>query len=159
MTPANDPQLARVKLHPAVIVVGCFGVSVLARDTLRMNLAPGMLLTFRNIGTVFEIVGIAVLAFSYWAMARARTTINPSEHSSAVVTSWTYAYSRNPIYLGWFLFIAGMGVRSASVLVLLIAVIMILLLYWAVVVQEEEYLANKFGEEYLSYKRRVRRWL
>lgn len=82
---------------------------------------------------------------------------NPSEHSSKVVTSGIYAYSRNPIYLGWFLFIAGIGFRNASLLVLA-ALIMILLLYWAVVLREEEYLEHKFGEEYLSYKKSVRRW-
>jgi protein-S-isoprenylcysteine O-methyltransferase Ste14 len=96
---------------------------------------------------------------SYGSMAAARTTIDPSEHSSKVVTSGLYAYSRNPIYLGWFLLIAGIGFRNASGLVLAIAVTMVLLLYWAVIVEEEAYLEKKFGEEYIRYKKRVRRWL
>jgi len=48
---------------------------------------------------------------------------------------------------------------SASVLALLVAATMLLLLYWAVIAEEEAYLESKFGEEYLSYKKRVRRWL
>lgn len=55
--------------------------------------------------------------------------------------------------------VVGIGTRNASVFVLAIAVTMILLLYWAVIVKEEEYLERKFGEEYLRYKKSVRRWL
>lgn len=39
------------------------------------------------------------------------------------------------------------------------ALTMILLLYWAVILEEEKYLENRFGEEYLRYKKSVRRWL
>jgi protein-S-isoprenylcysteine O-methyltransferase Ste14 len=104
-------------------------------------------------------MGVAVLLMSYGSLAAARTTIDPSEHSSKFVTSGLYAYSRNPIYLGWFLLIAGIGFRNASVLVLVIAVTMVLLLNWAVVVEEEAYLEKRFGEEYLRYRKNVRRWL
>jgi protein-S-isoprenylcysteine O-methyltransferase Ste14 len=114
---------------------------------------------FRYLGIAFEIAGFAVLAMSYGSMAKAGTTINPSEHSSKVVTSGLYAYSRNPIYLGWFLLLAGIGFRNASWLVLVTAVTMVLLLYGAVILQEEAYLEKRFGEEYLQYKKRVRRWL
>ena len=149
MTSASDPQLAQVKLHPAVIVIGCFAVSVFAKDLWHLNLAPAILTALRYIGIAFEIIGVAVLLMSYGSMAAAKTTINPSEHSSKVVTSGLYAYSRNPIYLGWFLFIAGMGFRNANLIVLIIAVAMIFLLYWAVILEEEKYLEQKFGEEYL----------
>jgi protein-S-isoprenylcysteine O-methyltransferase Ste14 len=92
-------------------------------------------------------------------MARAKTTLDPRVHSSRIVTSGIYAYSRNPIYLGCFVLIVGRGLIYASVLVLLLAVTMLLVLYWAVIVEEEKYLERRFGEEYMSYKRSVRRWL
>ena len=159
MASSKDPQLAQVNLHPAVIVIGCLLVSVLARQTWHLNLAPGILAVFRYLGIAFRIAGVAVLLMSYGSMAAARTTIDPSEHSSKVVTSGLYAYSRNPIYLGWFLLIAGIGFRNASLLVLVIAVTMVLLLYRAVIVEEEAYLEKRFGDEYLRYKKSVRRWL
>jgi protein-S-isoprenylcysteine O-methyltransferase Ste14 len=159
VTSASNPQLARVRLHPAVIVIGCFLGSVLARHTCLLNLPPEILLALRYIGIAFQIVGFVALVLSYSSMARAKTTIDPSEHSSKVVTSGMYAYSRNPIYLGWFFFISGMGFRNASLSVLAIAVAMILLLFWAVILKEETYLESKFGDEYLSYKNSVRRWL
>ena len=159
MASSKDPQLAQVRLHPAVIVIGCLLVSLLARQTWHLNLAPGILAAFRYLGIAFRIAGVAVLLMSYGSMAAARTTIDPSAHSSKVVTSGLYAYSRNPIYLGWFLLIAGIGFRNASLLVLVIAVTMVLLLYRAVIVEEEAYLEKRFGDEYLRYKKSVRRWL
>ncbi len=159
MTSVNDSTLAQVKLHPAVIVIGCFAASVFAKNIWQLNLVPEVLLVSRYIGLAFEFVGFAALALSYGSMAWAKTTIDPSEHSSTLVTSGLYAYSRNPIYLGWFLFIAGIGFRNASLLVLVLAVTMVVLLYWAVILEEERYLEGKFGEEYLRYKRSVRRWL
>ena len=159
MASSKDPQLAQVKLHPAVIIIGCLLVSGLARQTWHLNLAAGILAVFRYLGIALRIAGVAVLLMSYGSMAAARTTIDPSEHSSKVVTSGLYAYSRNPIYLGWFLLIAGIGFRNASLLVLVIAVTMVLLLYLAVIVEEEAYLEKRFGDEYLRYKKSVRRWL
>ena len=87
MASSKDPHLAQVKLHPAVIVVGCLLVSLFAKHTSHLNLAPGMLAVFRYLGIAFEIAGFAVLVMSYGSMAKAGTTINPSEHSSKVVTS------------------------------------------------------------------------
>jgi len=163
MTSANEPELARVKIHPAVIVIGCFmvavGVRVFGRGFLILSLAPEVFEVCRYIGIALEIVGVSVLLISYGAMARAKTTIDPSQQTTTVVTSGLYAYSRNPIYLGWFLVIAGMGIRNASWLLLVIAFAMLLLLYWAVILAEEAYLERKFKEEYLIYKQRVRRWL
>lgn len=159
MTSTNEQELAQVKIHPAVIVVGCFMIGLISRDTWTLTVDPETLLVLQYTGLTLEIVGVLTLVLSYSAMARSRTTINPSEHSSMVVTSGIYAWSRNPIYVGWFVFIAGMGLRNASLFVLVLAVVMILLLYWAVVLEEEKYLESRFGEEYLRYKRSVRRWL
>lgn len=159
MSSAKDPQLARVKLHPAVIVFGCLLLSALARNTWHLSLDAESLSVLRYVGVALVVIGVATLVLAYSSMARAKTTIDPNVHTSKIVTSGIYAYSRNPIYLGWFVLIAGRALMSASVLALLVAATMLLLLYWAVIVEEEAYLESKFGEEYLSYKKRVRRWL
>jgi len=86
MASSKDPQLAQVKLHPAVIIIGCLLVSGLARQTWHLNQAPGILAVFRYLGIAFRIAGVAVLLMSYGSMVAARTTIDPSEHSSKVVT-------------------------------------------------------------------------
>ena len=70
-----------------------------------------------------------------------------------------YRLSRNPIYLGWFLFVLGQGVKNVSLFQIVVSFLMIGLLHWAVVLREEKYLEDMFGSEYLQYRARVRRWL
>ena len=105
------------------------------------------------------VLGILTLIFSYGAMARARTTINPRRPTARIVTNGIYRISRNPIYLGWFVFLLGRGLASLSLFQMSMAPLMIGLLHWAVVLREEEYLENTFGDEYMRYKQSVRRWL
>lgn len=69
------------------------------------------------------------------------------------------ALQRKAIYLGWSLFIAGIGFRHANWFVLALAVAILLLLYWAVILEEEKYLEHKFGEECEHYRKRVRSWV
>ena len=83
---ARNPQLAQIKAHPAVIVFGCLFVSILARQKWLLNLAPEIVVALRYIGVSLEVLGLAVLILSDRAMAKAKTTILPDEHSSTVVT-------------------------------------------------------------------------
>jgi protein-S-isoprenylcysteine O-methyltransferase Ste14 len=52
----------------------------------------------------------------------------------------------------------GLSLVFNAVWPLLTLVPSLLLLHWGVVLREERYLEGKFGEAYLAYKRRVRRW-
>ena len=73
----------------------------------------------------------------------------------ALATGGPYAYTRNPLYLGSALIMAGLvvaagnGVLAAACLVLFSAV------YWAVIRREEEYLRREFGDEYERYAQNV----
>jgi protein-S-isoprenylcysteine O-methyltransferase Ste14 len=63
------------------------------------------------------------------------------------------------MYIGFFLWTVGIAFLVNSVWMLLAAPIGIVLTQVFVITKEEKYLERKFGEEYFSYKRRVRRWL
>ena len=63
------------------------------------------------------------------------------------------------MYLGFGLWTLGIALLMNSVWMLLAVPIGLILTDRFVVTREERYLERKFGEEYLSYKRRVRRWI
>ncbi|TMN79719.1 MULTISPECIES: isoprenylcysteine carboxylmethyltransferase family protein [unclassified Pseudoalteromonas] len=91
----------------------------------------------------------------------AKTTVNPSkpEQASKLVTSGIYRISRNPMYLGFAFILAGWGVWLSSVWAMLGVVGFIGYLTLFQILPEERALTKLFGEEFTTYKARVRRWL
>lgn len=159
MSSAPGPKLANIKLHPFVIVMGAMAIASGGWQVWTLRLSPEPAALLRNCGMAVFVAGVLILVFAYGTMARARATVNPRRQTRAIVVRGIYRLSRNPIYLGWFLVLLGGGIMNASPFQVLIACVMVLLLHWAVVLREEEYLERTFGDEYLRYKRSVRRWL
>jgi len=77
----------------------------------------------------------------------------------ALVTGGPYRFSRNPIYLGFVLILAGFPLFSGTVWGAILVPVLILNLNNLVIQHEEAYLEKKFGEAYAGYRSRVRRWL
>lgn len=107
--------------------------------------APGLLLDFAG-----------VLAF-----LRARTTVNPMRPHKAreLVTGGLYAWTRNPMYLGWIPILAGWAVYLEHPLTLLAVPLFVAYLTRFQIIPEERALAAAFGDAYREYARRVRRWV
>jgi protein-S-isoprenylcysteine O-methyltransferase Ste14 len=96
----------------------------------------------------------AVLAFR-----RARTHPEPWKPTKALVTVGPYRYSRNPMYLGFTLCYAGLAIWQNSVWPLIALPAVLMVVQVGVIQREERYLAGLFGDAYLAYRARVRRWL
>ena len=75
-----------------------------------------------------------------------------------VVDSGIYAYTRNPMYLGHLIFMAGLAVTFSSIPAVLLLVFHV---FWfhRRVLEDEVHLKTVFGEAYLSYLQRVKRWV
>ena len=78
-------------------------------------------------------------------------------YADHLVQGGTFAHCRNPLYVGNFAILLGVGVASNSVLFLAIAVPFFAFAYWAIIAAEENYLRYKFGQEYDDYCARVHR--
>jgi protein-S-isoprenylcysteine O-methyltransferase Ste14 len=111
-------------------------------------------LSFLAIGIVLCIAG--VLSFKL-----AKTTVNPSkpEQASKLITSGIYRLSRNPMYVGLAFILVGWGIWLSSLWALLCVAGFIAYLTFFQIMPEERALTKLFGEEYIAYKAKVRRWL
>ena len=90
---------------------------------------------------------------------RAGTTPNPTKPTTALAFGGPYRFTRNPMYLGLLLLVVGLALVMNSVWLVIMSVPVLLLLRQAVILKEERYLEGKFGDDYLAYKKRVRRWI
>ncbi len=143
---------------PPVVLTLAFGVAMwaLARFT------PSFNFDFRGwIALALVATGLFVIAQGIAEFNRASTTVNPTqpESSSTVVTSGIYRWSRNPMYAGFLLILAGWAVQLASLAAVLLLPAFVLYMNRYQIQPEERVLTGKFGAEYLAYQQRVRRWL
>ena len=91
---------------------------------------------------------------------KARTTVNPLKpHASTLVTRGVYAMSRNPMYLGGLIMLFGWAVFLQSGLAFLFLPVYVLYINRFQIQPEERVLASLFGETYVAYQARARRWL
>ncbi len=88
-----------------------------------------------------------------------RTAIKPFKESSALVTQGPYRFTRNPMYLSMLISLTGAAVVLGSVTCLLV----LPLFAWQIATRfirvEEAMLTERFGEPYIAYQKRVRRWV
>lgn len=105
---------------------------------------------------------VAATAFAIPAlvvMHRFQTPAEPWKPTVRIVRAGPFRFTRNPIYVGLVLVLAGLAALTASGWLALFVPVLFLLLDRGVVRGEERYLTGKFGEEYVAYTRDVRRWI
>lgn len=103
--------------------------------------------------------GLALAAAGIRNFSRAGTPVPTNEPTRALVTSGIHAWTRNPIYVGLFAVYVGIAIAVRSPWILIFAVPLAIAIRYGVVAREEAYLEQRFGDAYLAYKARVRRWL
>jgi len=80
-------------------------------------------------------------------------------YAEKLVQGGIFAHCRNPLYLGNYIILVGVGLASNSRLFLGLALPFFAFAYWAIIAAEENYLRNKFGSEFDEYCARVARLL
>ncbi|MEM8982467.1 MAG: isoprenylcysteine carboxylmethyltransferase family protein [Pseudomonadota bacterium] len=112
-------------------------------------------------GGLLIITGVAIDVAAIVAFRRARTTINPlrPEASSALVTDGPFQRSRNPMYVGLMVIVAGSAVAVGSFLGPVIVVVVALYLTRFQIQPEERVMRELFGEPFAQYCEQVPRWL
>ena len=157
------PNLARRALAvyenlplPAGSAVGVVAILVLER--LRPAALPGPPVLRRAAGAAALAAGGAL---NIWALAERRRRTRGEfqlEEPEAIVTTGPYAFSRHPMYLGWWLIHLGVGLLRGSAWVAATLPVAVVLEHVGGSMVEERELAHRFGEEYAQYTDRVPRY-
>jgi protein-S-isoprenylcysteine O-methyltransferase Ste14 len=119
---------------------------------------PWMIFQSQWIGYVFglPLLGIGI-GLSAWAVLEAGTT--NVESPNRLITSGPYSFSRNPMYIGWGLIYLGVALIVNSIWIIALFPLIITATHFMDVLKEEQLLREQFGDEYLDYLSRVRRYL
>jgi protein-S-isoprenylcysteine O-methyltransferase Ste14 len=155
----NEPEAD----HPAVIALppvlfaGTLAAGLLLNRIVKLPFVPRPL--SRLAGAKWLVTGVLALGYGFRTMKEAGTNIDPYEPALVVVEDGPFAYSRNPIYVGMTLVYAGVATLRRAPVALALLPPLLVLVQRGVIEPEECYLEKKFGEQYLAYKSRVRRWI
>ncbi len=104
-------------------------------------------------------IGVAVFRAGVRSFSRAETPLPTNQPVRVLVTAGIYSWTRNPIYLAFFLVYGGLGILVRSPSILILALPLAITIRYGVVAREEAYLEQRFGDTYREYKAHVRRWL
>jgi protein-S-isoprenylcysteine O-methyltransferase Ste14 len=106
-------------------------------------------------------LGLVVDFSALWQFMQAKTTVNPirPNNASALVTAGIYQYTRNPMYVGNFIFLTAYLIWLASPYNVICLALYVLYMNKFQIQPEERTLKIMFGEEYVGFCSRVRRWV
>jgi protein-S-isoprenylcysteine O-methyltransferase Ste14 len=110
-------------------------------------------------GLVLLAAGVMVNLIADSAFQKAHTTVRPFEESTELVATGVFQFSRNPMYLGFVLILAGIAILLRTVSPFVVILAFVILIDTAYIRVEERMLAEKFGAAWETYKSKTRRWL
>lgn len=155
----SDAEIPGVIARPPFLFLGALLLGLALDHLLPLPLTTPRFIDVRwIIGGSLILVGVAVFAASVRNFFHAKTPVQGTKPTKALVTSGIHGRSRNPIYLGMFLLYAGVGIVADSGWVLVLGLPLAITIHYGVVSREELYLERRFGEAYRDYRARVRRW-
>ena len=78
--------------------------------------------------------------------------------TTALIEEGVFSKSRNPMYIGMFLFLLGLAVCFMNLAAIVFSLLFIVIVRISFITMEEKKLEQEIGQPYLEYKARVKRW-
>jgi protein-S-isoprenylcysteine O-methyltransferase Ste14 len=155
---ANDERdNPGIRVPPPLIYLGPLVAGLLLNRRLQvLFLSRGVA---RVLGWPLVGGGMALAVWFARTIHGADTTLRTDKPVSSLVQEGPFRYTRNPGYLSLAMIYAGIAVLRNALWAILLLPLVLFVIQREVIGREERYLERTFGEEYLDYKKRVRRWV
>lgn len=109
------------------------------------------------ISIIFWVFGFMLLLLGRFGLGNSFRLGTPKEGTSLIVGG-LYRFSRNPMYLGVYATVLASALYTLNPVIILLAAFVVAI-HHKIVLAEEEYMQKVFGQEYLDYCHRVRRYI
>lgn len=121
--------------------------------------SAGLIAAVRVLGILVVAAGVALMVWPQMIFRKHQTTTVPIETTTTFVTWGPYRLSRNPMYLGLFLFFTGLSVIFVLVWSIISLLVVVYYVNSKVIPIEERQLQRNFSVAYEKYCKKVRRWV
>jgi len=154
---ADDQDNPGIRVPPPLIYLLALLLGLLLNSRLHVSFLSRW--ATRVLGWPLVGGGMALTTWFARTMSAADTTLRTDKPVSSLVQDGPFRYSRNPGYLSLTMIYAGIAILRNALWAILLLPLVLYVIQREVIEREERYLERTFGEEYLAYKRRVRRWV
>lgn len=121
---------------------------------------PGLThISFSYLSIAFFVIGILLIFWSIYFFKTNKTSVMPFETPKRFIREGPFKYTRNPIYLGMLLLLAGIYLFLGNPLNAVLIALFVHVMNRVIILKEEKVLEREFGREYLEYKGSVGRWI
>ena len=155
----NSKKTAGVIFPPPFIYLISIIAGIIVNLAWRIKIFPYSGIPRIILGIAVILIAISIFINAFKALEKAKTPIQPYKPTLKIVKQGPYSFSRNPVYLSFSLAQIGFALLLNNLWVLIALIPAILAIHYGVILREEKYLENKFGKEYISYKKSVSRWI
>lgn len=152
-----DSDHAPVRVPAPFIYAGFIAAALLLHMLLPLP-APLPRIT-RGLGLAAVVGGLVLGVLAVMRMRSAHTSVSPHRPTTSLVTDGPFRFTRNPIYVGFFLIFLGFTFLAGTLWGIVLAPLAPITVNYLVIGAEESYLDGKFADHYAEYKSRVRKWL
>jgi len=149
--------LRKILLPPvmlALCLISLVGVNYFNIAGIILFSAP---VTYAGYGVI--LLGIFLPIWGAHLFRQHETNILPYKDPDHIVTSGPFGFSRNPMYLGMLLVLFGVALMYGTALGFIFPLAYFCVANWWYIPYEESRMTEAFGEKFIAYQAKVRRWL
>ncbi len=155
-SPSLGTSASTMKIHPPLLAAGLLLGTLILHFILPENRTVAW---HHVIGLLLVAAGVGICVFAAAIFQARDTTKNPYGEPTEFVVQRPYTFTRNPMYLGLATILAGFAIFFGSIVMLVAPVAFVFVIDRNIIPREEETMERLYGQQYLDYKNRVRRWI
>jgi protein-S-isoprenylcysteine O-methyltransferase Ste14 len=153
----DNRETLRIRAQPPIIFFGAIIIGILLNHWIPAKWSPKLVQLFAGIPLTLFSMFLASITFREFITHG--VSVDHKKPTRMIIATGPFRFTRNPLYVSGILLVVGVGVLLNNLWIIGLLVPSVFLVMYGAILQEERYLTNKFGEEYLKYKSSVRRWL
>ena len=156
---ANRADNPGVYIPPPLIYVLTFLAAVYAQKIYRIDDSMFHKRSVKIAGIIFLMIALFFLVRSLRQFIKSKNTLVTIKPSSSLQANGIYSLTRNPMYVGLAIVYLGISCLIGNWWNIILFPLLLFIVQEYIIKSEEKYLERRFGQVYLDYKSKVRRWL
>jgi protein-S-isoprenylcysteine O-methyltransferase Ste14 len=144
-----------VLLPPPLVAIGLLTIAyLLNKNPPNLQISPAT-----SGGLAWLATGVALSISAFLQFRELSTTALPNGKPTQLVTLGAYLWTRNPMYLGMLTALIGIALYEGTLAFWLVPPAFFLIINQHHIPYEEAKLSDIFGDRYLKYAKKSRRWI